>query len=446
MTRKRTAVLIVAMGGLLGLAMFASPVAAEKHGPPPQPLHQAADGHYTAWEAPTEVPTGSDVTIHTVVAGDWLSKIAQQYLGDWKLWPQIWEQNLWIKDSHWIYPGDKLVVKGARGSGDSGASTTAGGTGEAGERPAATAGAGGKEGAEGKLETASLAGEPILIGTEDDIYCFGYVDDQGEKFPRQILIAEETSEKIENNTGDIVFIDGGSQDGVKGGDEFFIVDPIERVKGHGGDGTWIQYKGRLKVLCAQERTATAEITFACDGVRIGSWLKPFAPIPVPIARRTPLRTRCDPSSNKPAGEIVRAKLGAISFGQDHMIVVDLGSKDGIKPGDFLTVFETSKDERLPRRVFGELGVLTVSERFATAKVLDSRQEMWVGLGVERSRPPARSRILPGALRRAGLTRGPVSPKNPPPVLGSRPTAGLQTLALAIGVRIPAPQPIFTSRR
>ena len=49
---------------------------------------------------------------HTVRKGDTLWDLANKWLGDPHLWPQVWDQNRYILDSHWIYPGDPLAVPG----------------------------------------------------------------------------------------------------------------------------------------------------------------------------------------------------------------------------------------------------------------------------------------------------------------------------------------------
>jgi len=48
---------------------------------------------------------------HIVEKGDTLSKIAQQYYGDARLYPQIFEANRNIlSDPNKIYPGQKLLI------------------------------------------------------------------------------------------------------------------------------------------------------------------------------------------------------------------------------------------------------------------------------------------------------------------------------------------------
>jgi nucleoid-associated protein YgaU len=53
-----------------------------------------------------EVPAGGELTKHTVVPGDWLSKLAKQYYdGNWKAWSRIYDANRdQIKNPDLIYP------------------------------------------------------------------------------------------------------------------------------------------------------------------------------------------------------------------------------------------------------------------------------------------------------------------------------------------------------
>ena len=73
---------------------------------PPQNLKKVGD-HWTAWDPPAPAPGA-----YVIVKDDTLWDLAGRWLGDPFLWPQIWDENRYILDSHWIYPGDPLVIPG----------------------------------------------------------------------------------------------------------------------------------------------------------------------------------------------------------------------------------------------------------------------------------------------------------------------------------------------
>lgn len=374
------------------LAVFCVGFAAaeEAVNPPPQPLHKVGD-HWTPYDPPTEFPAGTDV--YVIQPGDTLWDLAHKHLGNPYLWPQIWEKNTYIKDAHWIYPGDPLVGV------TTAAAVTEGGAAEAGQgavgAEGAAAGAGGEiggaeagaeeAGAGGTGEEGGAAGELVAIGGEDDVYCFAYLDEEEAKPALTIVSAEEMAYQFRFATGDIVYLSGGTADGVQAGQEFFIVDP-GRVLRHPQTkaklGRVMRYVGHLRVLCAQDTTATAEILSACDPVGIGAWLKPFDPIPIPMTVLTAPCDRCDLPNDKAKGTIVYCKDDIVSFGQDDVVFIDLGEADQVAPGVLCTIYRDNPVAGAPRLVLGELAILTTGQHWASAKILRSSTPMFVGDRVE----------------------------------------------------------------
>ncbi len=59
---------------------------------------------------PAEAAKPSEGIVHTVVAGDTLWDLSAKYLGSpWK-WTEIWEQNRFLTNPHYIYPGIQIVI------------------------------------------------------------------------------------------------------------------------------------------------------------------------------------------------------------------------------------------------------------------------------------------------------------------------------------------------
>src|SRR5207245_10365560 len=76
---------------------------------PPKNLNRVGD-HWTPYTPPDPESFGAGATLHIIVPGDTLWDLADLAFGNPYLWPQIWDQNRYILDSHWIYPGDPLLL------------------------------------------------------------------------------------------------------------------------------------------------------------------------------------------------------------------------------------------------------------------------------------------------------------------------------------------------
>jgi chemotaxis protein MotB len=69
------------------------------------------------------------------------------------------------------------------------------------------------------------------------------------------------------------------------------------------------------------------------------------------------------------GVIVELPLGQTLIGQGHIVYVDWGRADGIRIGDRLQVFREHAD--IPTQIIGELQIIAVEERTATARITKS---------------------------------------------------------------------------
>src|SRR5512146_2715176 len=110
------------LSGIVALAL-AAPVLADvpaQGQPPAKPAAAAAADtglqvgpatiapHWSKYTYPTSIPEGASYYI--IVRGDTLWDLSKRFLNSPFLWPQIWNENRYVKDAHWIYPGDPLVI------------------------------------------------------------------------------------------------------------------------------------------------------------------------------------------------------------------------------------------------------------------------------------------------------------------------------------------------
>lgn len=353
---------------------------------PPTNLKNVGD-HWTPWDPPTSFPEGAEVYI--IQRGDTLWDLSEQYYGNPYLWPQLWERNRYILDAHWIYPGDPLVVglevtpiEEIGESTDTGDQIAAG------------------EAMDGGLDLDRSSISPSPLGSEDDIYCSGYIGSPEEAFSFEVIGSESawsvqsapsealaygSSESLILNLslGDVVYVSGGRESGLMPGSVFTIVRPsgvVKHPRTRKAMGELYSYRGRLRVLSVQESSAIAEIVHSCHPILVGDLLKPFTPEPVPLARRSGLIGVNDPVEAEKLNEapsIVLSSEGLFSLGEGNMVYIDRGKVDELTPGDLFTIYRETPPG-LPPLVVGELAVLSVGENASLARILESRYTVHVG--------------------------------------------------------------------
>ncbi len=365
--------------------------------------------HWTPYEPPSveSFPQGSNV--HIIVPGDTLWDLSATNLDDPYLWPQIWDVNQYITDSHWIYPGDPLLIPGKPTV-----------IGEAGPEPAIEMleppVPAEPEAEEGQTEPATPpasmeAAAPELepVAEETDVYCSSYIVDVFEPPALEIREREDGSRTI-LGTGDIVFLNQGLNSSLSPGEEFTIIS-YEGVVPHPifdeNVGEGVKMVGRLKVIALQEATATAQITMACDSVEVGMKLVPFQEMPIPLTTPVAFRRYGVQLDTSTAGYIVEVNPDRDNLGSGDVVNIDLGAESGVRPGDVLTIFrewggavdfsstesyiagqqqraETKRAKgnmdptEFAQVILGQLVVLRTQEHTATGKIITSAREIALG--------------------------------------------------------------------
>lgn len=241
-----------------------------------------------------------------------------------------------------------------------------------------------------RIETIARAPQtvtgPIPIGVEADVYCSGYLGETAEVFPGTVVSAEKEKNQTFFMQGDIVYLDIGERDGVRAGMEFTVVRPQDTVNKWSSDvevvGRVYLTPARLRVICAQERSAIAEISYGCADTQIGDFVIPFEPVPVPLVRRTQVATICDVPNGKVIGHIVETRGAVTPVGTHSVVFLDLGEADGLNPGDFLTVYRPSGRAEGVRTILGEASILTMRARTSVAIITFMSDTMGVGDAVE----------------------------------------------------------------
>ncbi len=269
---------------------------------------------------------------------------------------------------------------------------------------------------------SSAQDRPQAVPPQTDytaVNCSGFVIDQRVPDGIRLISGEQSNYKITFARGDRVFINRGQDKGVRVGDRFSVVRPEADVV----DVQWFKWQsklmkamgtayadeGQVRVVNVQPKVSIAEVTFSCGYMQRGDILQPYQDRPAPPFKDPAAFDHFAPVSGKPIAMVVTGTGFTQLFGKNQSIYVNLGTKQGVKVGDYIRVFRYqgsmaesvpqtsgyqytmygfgSAPERyewndLPREVLGEGIVINVSNNSSTVFVTYSSIEIYAGDYVE----------------------------------------------------------------
>ncbi|HTJ81473.1 MAG TPA: LysM peptidoglycan-binding domain-containing protein [Polyangiaceae bacterium] len=319
-------------------------------------------GQYVLEGGGSGVPQG-----HTVKRGDTLWGISGQYYKNPYNWPKVWAQNPQIQNPHWIYPGDRVKLRADEGKG-------------------------------GPLRASTLPEKTVFLRS------YGWVDDPDKDAVGELVGSPE--DQMFLSFDDDVYIELDEDQKVELGQELQLFREIRTLRGREaeGDGELVQVFGTVRVDRYNPKThmVRAHIIEALDtierGLSVGVIGRKFIVVP--------------PTKNEKYVEarILTALYPHQFFGQNQIVFLDRGSKEGVKVGNrFIgvrrgdrwvesldtagegakerTVTEDDRNaileslktdgpsDKYPNETFAEVRVLEVREHTCMAIVMESSYEM-----------------------------------------------------------------------
>ncbi|MBL8203096.1 MAG: hypothetical protein JNM09_02625 [Blastocatellia bacterium] len=291
------------------------------------------------------------------------------------------------------------------------------------------------------LRLAESAKEPAhpgvatpRVATGKDLYCAGYIRATQPTGLAKIIGAEEEQRVARLGQGDVVYINAGRSQNIRPDTLFSITRPMGNFRSPyqrtGGKdlGVFVRELGVLRVIEVQGQTAIARIVVSCDDVQLGDLLVNFEERTAPETDvREPL-PRYQPTSGQKPGRIVLQREQRENIGPRDVVYVDLGAENGVKVGDKFTIFRNKPDDAnlfnandddivvrqsggfesdkfkggkfsgghpyearqqvkntrgaIPQKIVGELVVIAVEGKAATAIVTRTTQEIHTGDHIE----------------------------------------------------------------
>ncbi|HEY8562589.1 MAG TPA: hypothetical protein VIL74_19580 [Pyrinomonadaceae bacterium] len=287
----------------------------------------------------------------------------------------------------------------------------------------------------------SQATKNLPVAGANNLYCAGYVQNAQVDTSRKIVGAENEQEQNIYSQGNNVYISLGDNRNVQVGDMFSVVRPRGQVRtrwtSKNNLGFYVQEVGAVEVVKVGGDVAVARVMTSCDNLLLGDLVQAVPSRTSPLFEQRPaLNVFADPSG-KARGRIFMSRDGQEFLSRDQVVYIDLGAEDNVAVGDYLTVYRplgkgsvfendekentsarsegyesdafrggkfsnkaprkrdgdatgkietnVSAKENRPanlRKVVGEIVILNVREKTATAVIVRTAQEILTGDWVE----------------------------------------------------------------
>lgn len=290
------------------------------------------------------------------------------------------------------------------------------------------------------IRVTAPTAKPMMVAAGNNLYCAGYVQSSPIDTSNKIVGGLEEQEQYQYAQNDYVYLNTGSGKGVQVGDLMSVVRPRGEVNTRwtrkGDLGFYVQEVGALEIVRVKADASVARIKVSCDAFLLGDVVQPTPQRTSPMhVSQGPLDLFSEPSG-KATGRLFMARDGQEAITRDQIVYIDLGAEDNVQVGDRLTVFRplgkgnilkgdqsesvSARDEGYQsneyrggkfsnqagrrsgeqaegrvvttkkakagrpvlRKIVGEIVVLNVKEKTATAVITKTAQEIHTGDWVE----------------------------------------------------------------
>ncbi len=378
MWKKITAALVIGAGGTLAHGALEAPGSVEEVPVPTFIDLEKADFS----QAPDE---------HEVIPGDTLWDLSEKYLKSPWYWPKVWSINPQIKNPHLIYPGDKIYFKG---SGELTIPPTAEGE----LSGALTVGEGSETSEDLETDETARTGKTlddkpenyknyVKLGGKYRIDRFRQVEDTLFDVPHRTYVSDETLKTAGTliaafepkelfATDDSCYVQLRNKKNFAVGDllEFFRIEaPLTHPKTDKIIGNRVEITGKGKIMDINDAgIATVRIVKAYTSIERGDSVRRF--------QERPTNVRITPTDKKLQATVVAGYDPVIYNGENYLVYLDKGEKEGVREGNMFTVvrrqdgLKTLKEEeleKLPLEQVGEVVVISVEAHTAIGIITKS---------------------------------------------------------------------------
>ncbi|MFH2044220.1 MAG: LysM domain-containing protein [Pseudomonadota bacterium] len=299
---------------------------------------------------------------YTIQKGDTLWDISKKYFDSPWVWPELWKENKYIKNPHFIEPGDMLRLFYNRES----------------------------DLILNEDQSPEDSNSQSENTCEKDILYFNYpaIDSIGfikkEPVSPNGSIFKVKDDKVVISEGDLVYVKNENNSDFVPGSKYTVYRTFEPLADStpGSAGKQHYLTGIVEIKTVEPLYVIAEVLKSFREIAINDLLMPYEP-------RSPKIPIIESNKEIECSILVPEETKEL-IGDNTIVFIDKGEKDGIKPGQFYHIYYREKENISPDSLvstylapvdFGKLFVLISEQTTASAVITRSDREIFTGAAV-----------------------------------------------------------------
>lgn len=232
---------------------------------------------------------------------------------------------------------------------------------------------------------------PVAGG--NNLFCAGYVETAPVDTSYEIVGAQNEKDGHIYAQGDYLYLSFGASRGAKIGDVYSVIRPRGQVKTRWTDkqnlGFYVQEVGAVELIGVKNDVSVAKVKTSCDNLMLGDLLQPIPNRINPMLVQRPALNLFADIRGKNSGRIFMARDQQELLGQNTIVYIDLGAEDNVKPGDYLTIYRSLGTGNIIDRQFGE----SISARDAGFQSSEYRGGRFSNQAPRKSGAKARGKVV-----------------------------------------------------
>ncbi len=218
--------------------------------------------------------------------------------------------------------------------------------------------------------------KPMAVAVGNNVHCAGYVQTSPISTDNRLVGAVGEADQFVYSQSDFVWVNAGANKGVKAGDVWSVVRPKGQVRTKWTNkshlGFYVEEVGTIEIVRVRGDVSAAKVRMSCANFLLGDLIVPFQERTAPMFTDRPALDIFAEPSGKAMGRLFMSRDHQEMVTREQIVYIDLGAEDNVRVGDYLTVFRPlgkgnllmGPDERMNARSYGYESLTYKGGRFS----------------------------------------------------------------------------------